>query len=437
MANIFEEQAKERFRRSLAFMQKSHALLQDDLVYRSALADAVSAIKNMLQGYLLLRVSSMPSSAVTQRWQEIAISNRMPDLIQVCSEAGLNLHGIERDIKRLNNERNSRTHDDPLRLVPPDQAAEAYELALNVQRRIKAAVQGKTGAEAVGASPTPIRSGNSGRLAPVRAVMTGTISTLRGAVRSEPTAAHPLPAAETPPAKATYSSAASTQAEREKATASQTTPANAAATHTSGEQSPAASRADAAESEHEDDAPAADETYISLPVVQAPARRRRGSLLLRIAAAALLLVVGVSAGAGLMIPVARGAAPSWLGFASRLVGTSTVAPTATPSSTATVAPATGPFTLGTLQVTSSPCAAGTSTLTLTNGGAAPIQYAVGSADGGTTRFSVAASTAAQPGVVDTLAPGASVSLTVAGALQGQHLVVVTAAGTIQLLAPAC
>src|SRR5579884_755235 len=181
VANTFDEQAKERFRRSLAFMQKAHALLQDDLVYRSALADAVSAIKNMLQGYLLLRVSTMPASAVTQRWQEVAVTNRMPDLIQACIEAGLSLHGLERDIKRLNNERNYRTHDDPQRLVNPEQAAEAYELALTVQKRIKAAVQGKTGAESVGTSPAPARSGNSGRLAPVRAAMSGTLSTIRAA----------------------------------------------------------------------------------------------------------------------------------------------------------------------------------------------------------------------------------------------------------------
>lgn len=432
MANIFEEQAKERFRRSLAFMQKSQALLQDDLVYRSALADAVSAIKNMMQGYLLLRVSSMPPSAATQRWQEVAATNRMPDLIQTCNEAGLSLHGVERDIKRLNNERNYRTHDDPLRLVPPEQAAEAYELALNVQRRIKAAVQGKTGADTVGASPTPIRSGNSGRLAPVRAAMSGTLSTLRGAVRPETPAAHALPAAETPAGKPAPQPTVSAAAKNE-----QPAPSRAATTQAGAATPAAVEQAATPEPEREDDAPAADETYISLPVVQAPARRRRGSVLLRLAAAALLLIVGVAAGAGLMIPVARGAAPGWLGFAARLVGTPTAVPTATPSPTATLAPAGGTYALGALTITVQDCAPN-ATVKLTNGGATPLSYAIGSADGSAVRFASGASGAAsQSGVVDALAPGASVSLAVAGAQPGRHLVVVTAAGTIQLLAPAC
>src|SRR5262249_9353274 len=112
VANTFQEQAKDRFRRSEAFLRKAQALIQDDLIYRSALADAVSAIKNMLQGYLSLQIAtSMPNPRID--WQEIAASNRMPDLLRACSEAGLNLRGVERDIRRLNTERNQRTHDDP------------------------------------------------------------------------------------------------------------------------------------------------------------------------------------------------------------------------------------------------------------------------------------------------------------------------------------
>nr|MBF6590164.1 hypothetical protein [Ktedonobacterales bacterium] len=72
MANTFEEQAKDRFGKSTAFLNKAQALLQDDLVARTVLADAVSAIKNMLQGYLLVRIGAGPMGGQAQQWQEVA-----------------------------------------------------------------------------------------------------------------------------------------------------------------------------------------------------------------------------------------------------------------------------------------------------------------------------------------------------------------------------
>lgn len=173
MANTFDEQAKERFMKSLAFMRKAEALLQDDLVYRAALADAVSAIKNMLQGYLLLRIAVTPESGITHHWQEVAASNRMPDLIQCCGEAGLNLRGLAVEIKQLNNERNYRTHDDPSRLIDPAQAERALELARTVQRHIREVNLGKKDVESVQASPSSQPTA-MGRIASVaRAAVSG------------------------------------------------------------------------------------------------------------------------------------------------------------------------------------------------------------------------------------------------------------------------
>ena len=91
MANTFDEQAKERFQKSLAFMHKAEALLQDDLIYRSALADSVSAIKNMLQGYLLYRVAQMPPSAVSSDGRRSLHQQSHAELIVTCGEAGLDL----------------------------------------------------------------------------------------------------------------------------------------------------------------------------------------------------------------------------------------------------------------------------------------------------------------------------------------------------------
>src|SRR5258707_10119702 len=102
-----EERARERLQRARSFLEKAHALmLQDDLVYRSALDDAVSAIKNNLQGYLLQRIVLMAGSAPIP-WQEAVAGNRMPDLLRACSEAELDLRGLDREIRRLNDQRNS------------------------------------------------------------------------------------------------------------------------------------------------------------------------------------------------------------------------------------------------------------------------------------------------------------------------------------------
>src|SRR5689334_5115506 len=103
-------------------------LLQDDLVARTVLADAVSAVKNALQGYLLVRVGRAPNDPQAHYWQEVAASNRMPDLINTCIDAGLDIRPLARDIRRLNDERNYRTHDDPQRRIDAEQARRALDL---------------------------------------------------------------------------------------------------------------------------------------------------------------------------------------------------------------------------------------------------------------------------------------------------------------------
>lgn len=424
MPNTFEEQAKDRFRKSQAFMQKATTLLQDDLVYRSALADAVSSIKNMLQGYLLLRVARTPESAVTQRWQEIAASNRMPDLIQACGEAGLDLRGLAVEIKRLNTERNYRTHDDPERLVDSDQAAHALDLAQTVQKRIRAANQGVSATDATLAAnvraATPADAAHRApphqqpahtTVAPLSDASTSPLHDGATPKGSAATAAVPV----APPAHSTSAAVVTDNASKEAD--DETTPG-----------------------EPQDDDPLSpDDTAVSIQIVRTR-RRRVGRALLQTLIAALLVIAGVAAGAGLTLPVAMGHTPEWLSFATQFLPSgATPTPISTPVPTATPSPTTAPVTIGALTVRTAPCQAGSSTIMLQNTGSNPLRWALGAPDMPTATFSVGQSSAAAPTQFGALTAGASiaVSATVPPDSGTYRVVVVAPEGTVQLLLAAC
>ncbi len=430
MANTFREQAEERLLKSSAFMRKAETLLGDDVVYRSVLADAVSAIKNMLQGYLLLRVSQTPSSAVTARWQEIAATNRMPELIQACGEAGLNLSGVAVEIKRLNNQRNLIAHDDPHTRIDRKEADRAVELAHDVRDRIKSAVQGRPVPKSL-----PARAARAAQVA--RAAVSGQL-------RMAPTEDDDTftETVLTAAGGANGRSAQAAEPDRTEAMAPATAPK--AATDTPANGAPgahAATPAIASESEDGDDAQDADE----VPAVVASPRRRGGRIrraLVRALAAAALLIVGAAAGAGIAIPVATGHAPAWLGFASDLFAPTNAArarPEPTPTATAIPAPS-GATSLGTLAISAPLCqASGAVTLTLTNAGTTALAWAAGSPDGAVTL-----ALAGPPGVagaaaqVGTLAPSGSATLTISGSRGGSYHIVITApAGAVELLPPSC
>lgn len=425
MPNTFEEQAKDRFRKSHAFLQKATTLLQDDLVYRSALADAVSSIKNMLQGYLLLRVARTPESAVTQRWQEIAASNRMPDLIQACGEAGLDLRGLAVEIKRLNTERNYRTHDDPERLVDPDQAAHALDLAQTVQKRIRAANQGVSVTDA-----TPA--------ADVRAT-TSADTANRASPHRQPAPATAAPLGEESSSPLHHDSAKPT-ASAAHAAAQATSPAHDISVATAPENSGTVTGDAATPDEPQDDDPLSpDDTPVSLPVVTRR-RRRVGQALLQTLIAALLVIAGVAAGAGLTLPVAMGHTPEWLSFATQFLPPgATPTPILTPVPTATPAPTSAPVTIGALTVQIAPCQAGSTTLTLQNTGSKPLRWALGAPDTPTAAFSFGQSATSAPTQFGSLAAGTSVvvAATAPAGVGTYRVVVVAPEGTVQLLLAAC
>jgi hypothetical protein len=179
MANTFQDQANERFDKATAFLNSSRMLLRNDLIYVSALADAVSAIKNMVQGYLYTQIAQKPAGTAPQSWQEAAASNSMPDLLRAAAEAGLRLPNLLGPrINQLNRDRNSRTHDDPKRLIDYARAQEAITIAEEVRRTVRAALGASTapakvpavaGVAPVAPSPSaaPIATATTSAAAPV------------------------------------------------------------------------------------------------------------------------------------------------------------------------------------------------------------------------------------------------------------------------------
>ncbi len=420
VSNTFEQQARERLGRSLAFIEKAQSLLHDDLLYRSALADAVSAIKNMLQGYLLLRIAATPPSGVTQAWQEVANSNRMPELIAACAEAGLDLRGLAPEIKRLNAERNYRTHEDPMRLVDATEAGHALKVARDVQKRIRDAVQGRgiargaavaravEGARAVSGQ---LRIGAQAIAAmPARAPSPDEVfgDTAAFAAGAEPL---PMPAV-----------------------------GDGAARPSANGHAPAPAAKSPAEATHAgsttDDAGDTGE----MPVLAPPRRRGHSArVLLRAVAAAALLAIGVAGGLFLGAPVAAGHAPGWLAALPVVSVPST--PTVTPVPTTPTAPpaaASGPMTIGALAVAAPLCALGRATLALTNTGAQTLAYSAASAS--TSAGTTVATTAAgmgQPAVFGALKPGASQTLYFSTGSAAESVIITTPAGAVQLLLPTC
>jgi hypothetical protein len=367
MANTFQDQANERFDKATAFLNSSRSLLRNDLIYVSALADAVSAIKNMVQGYLYTQIAQKPAGTAPQSWQEAAASNSMPDLLRAAAEAGLRLPNLLGPrINQLNRDRNSRTHDDPKRLIDYARAQEAIGIAEEVRRTVRVAL---------GVSTAPAKIPAAAAVAPVA---------------PSPSAA-PVATATTPSAAPAVTAPALANDELE---------------------------------ERDDDVSPATPGW----------GRRFLRTLGRIAAVLLLLVVGLAAGVGIMIPVASGNAPSWLGFATRLLPTSSAVQTATTSPTATPTAPSGPIILGTITVSPPVCGTGSASFQMHNVGTAPAQWAVGSPGAMQPMFALTAGATPQVALFGSLDSTSEVTVYVSGRTP---VVLTTDGGAVQLTLPAC
>lgn len=144
MPDLFVERRDEHLRKTDAFLEEARNLFRDDLLYRSALADAVSAIKHSLQAYLWYRIGTVPASDQRQRWQEVALEGSMPQLLRACVEAGLRLGDVERAVRDLNDARNRRLHDLPQTPIAHTQAATAVQHAVTIRDRVKEEISGRS-----------------------------------------------------------------------------------------------------------------------------------------------------------------------------------------------------------------------------------------------------------------------------------------------------
>jgi hypothetical protein len=390
--NYYEEQARQRFHRAKAFVDKAHGLmLQEDLVSRSALDDAISAIKNSLQGYLMYQIAQAPGGRAQNDWPEVAAGNRMPDLIRACQQAGLPLNGLDGEIKKLNDERNFRTHDDPLRAVDTVQARQAVEVALLVQRRI---------------ADTLKRSGVSG-------ILTGRPALTEEATMPK-TGAGRAPVA----GRAMSASPVAVLARTATSMADAPNPASGSNGHSQGPSS-------APGAEVDDEEPPA-----MRAAEQSWARRRAVNLLTRIVVALALTVAGAIA--GVAYSAYAGLTPHGL-----LGADSGQAANAQPSATPTLLPANAAFSAGALLVGAPVCQSGRSSITLRNLGSALLTFSLGSPDAGDATFAPAPDAQGQATLTGTVAPGATLIAYATATAARYHIVVVGQTGTIQLLAGAC
>ncbi len=408
MASVFLDRRDEHLKKSEAFLHAAKVRLSDNLPYRSALSDAVEAIRHSLQAYLWMRVAAVGAGSQSVQWQEVAIKASMPDMLTAASDAGLSLSKDEREtVLELTRVRNHFTHDSPHtgKLITRDVADRAVAIANAVDRRVQRALGITQPAAAVAtraASTATVAAAGAVRVAPKepeRPAAAATTATGAEAVAATPT---PTAPATPTPIPATAASAAATGA--------------------------ASTQAETPSDDEDVGEPDAPDDTTGMPE---PPRRRRGRLLWLLTAAATL-VLGVAAGSAVTYPLASGRIPSWVPYASQLA-----AATPTTLATATSIP-TGPFVAGNLLITPSACANVPTTLTLRNTGAAPISWAAGSPDALSATFASGADATPHPTLTGQLAPDASVTLAVAGLPSGgAHVVIIADGGTVAVPLGVC
>jgi hypothetical protein len=401
----FEENRDTHIKQAQAFLNAAQVRASDNLPYRTALSDAVEAIKHILQAYLWQRVAAIFPRDPAGVWQEVAIKGSMPDMLNAAAEAGLQLGDINRAIRDLNDLRNQYIHGLPQRgaLITKEAADRAVQVAGRLDERVRRALNGNLKEPAAAVVPTPPPPAPGGIGAPGgRPAQPATAAASSAAAPS--IAARPP---STPP------------------TAPVTQPAAAAAATP-----PAAREAEAGEGGDEESG----DTDVDLNKLPRAATRRGRTGWLVALAAVLALVVGLAGGVVLGYPLGQGHVPPWL--PAGLIPATATPPTA--SATATPATASGPFVVGALLITPSACGITPATLTLRDTGAAAVSWSAGSADSAGAAFALAPAAPARPTLVGRLAPGASVTLIVTGIAPGAgHVVVVADGGALAVPLGAC
>ncbi|MBF6591150.1 MAG: hypothetical protein IVW57_11575, partial [Ktedonobacterales bacterium] len=328
-------------------------------------------------------------------------------------DAGLHLRDLARDIRRLNDERNYRTHDDPQRRIDAEQARHALELARGVGQRVNTAI--KSGRSVV-AMPAPLVAAPANGRVPLHNRMPPA-----SAVASARATAPVAVASAAPPASSTAQAISSPST-----------------THAGGNASRAATEEPFPnEVAEEDEASATEDTGV-FSILSAPRRRPRlASGFARGLAAAALLIVGTGAGIGLSLSVAHGHVPGWLSFATRWYAP--VASSSAPAAGLPLVPSTQARAVGALTASVPGCQVGQATIQLRNTGRTPLAWAISSPEGqGGATFALAPSGPLQADALGTVAPNGNVTVYAVGRAGVPYRVLVLAPeGAIQLVAPAC
>lgn len=413
MPDIFDQRRDEHLKKSQAFLQEANNLFRDDLLYRSALADAVSAIKHSLQAYLWLRIASAGAGDQRQRWQEVALDGSMPQLLRAAQDADLQTGDVHRTILDMNTRRNERTHDSPRSLITPEQADQAVRIARTVYDRVlKATGRVPTGVAAGTARPAVATAGATQTGArpaePVRVGAASAGGSSAGTLAPRPPTASPV-------------------GERAAANSKVGAPEAAA----SAPQDPPSTHA----AEDPDDGPLAPLTDDPIPL------RRRRAPAWRWLGLAAAVVVGVVTGSAVTYPVAAGNAPTWLPLRGYLPGqaaTATLAPT--PTATAIPTPS-GPIQVGALTITLAACGVAPRTITLTNTGTTALNWAAGSPDvpgSALAPFTAKGEGPTRPTLTGRLAAHASAMIALAGSgASPAHVVIIADAGTAEMALGPC
>lgn len=396
MPSSFSDSRDDHLKRSAAFLREAYNRTNDDLLYRSAIGDAVEAIKHAFQAYLWQRAAEVAADERRQRWQMTAADSKMPDLIATVQEAGLSLNRTRGDdVLNLNRKRNRLTHDSPRggARISAREALDAVKLAQDVRNAVVVALGGKPDSvfmPAAVSSTSPVAPPTSARPAPA------------------PAAPSPRPADVSPPAAST--------------------PATPSAPLPTAPAPPSMPIAHGGADDDDDDTKDSDES-------SRPRRRGRTGWLVALAAV-LALLVGLSGGVALGYPLGQGHVPSWVPEGLLPVaGTPTLAAA---SATATPARASGPFVIGALLVTPSACGIAPATLTLRNTGATAVGWSAGSPDSPGAAFALSFGSLARPTISGRLIPGASLTLIISGIAPGAgHVVIVADGGALAVLIGAC
>ena len=150
-----QDSVNKRLEKAEKFLNNSHSMLRNDLIYYSALTDAISAIKSYLEGYIYSLITQHQEGA-PQSLLDAVKEGKLPKLLQICRAEHLPIPDkLEQKLLHLNVVRNVRTHQSPDRQVYHTTAQDAIKAADDVRMIVRVAL-GLEHAPARGVPASPV-----------------------------------------------------------------------------------------------------------------------------------------------------------------------------------------------------------------------------------------------------------------------------------------